>query len=236
MIWGLLAQAEPGTQNPKAIMVPHAGYPYSGAVAAKGYRAICHPELIQRVILLGPSHRIPLTGIATSEHHGFSSPMGRIDLDLKAIASISSLPEVMSVEAAHTHEHSLEVQLPFLKVVLDDFELVPLVIGADSEEALPEVLGRLWGGPETLIVISSDLSHFLTLEQCQIKDGETLQRILALDTSLTGDMACGCHALNGFLTVAKHYDLKGTVIDQDNSFRHSEDRSRVVGYGAIRFD
>ncbi len=235
-IWGLLADAEPGQSNPKAIVVPHAGIQYSGPVAAESYRAVAEPEKIQKVLLIGPSHRFPLTGIATSDSHYFSTPLGSVPLARHDMALIETLPEVMAIPEAHQQEHCLEVQLPFLQLMLKEFEMVPLVVGQTSPSLVAEVLGRLWGGEETLIVISTDLSHYLSYDDAKITDQETVNSILNLEPQINEKMACGCHGLNGFLTVAQHYGLEGTLLELKSSGDTFGKKDKVVGYGAIRFD
>ena len=146
---------------PKAVIVPHAGYIYSGPVAASAYDLLRPARgIVRRAVVLGPCHRVPVRGLALPAASAFDTPLGRIPLDEEAIASIRGLPQVVESAATHAQEHALEVQLPFLQQVLGEFSLVPLVVGSVAPEKVAEVLEHLWGGDETLFVISSDLSHY----------------------------------------------------------------------------
>ena len=234
----LLAAAGPGAVPndacPKALIVPHAGYVYSGATAALAYaRLEPFRHLIRCVVLLGPVHRVRVRGLALPGADVFATPLGDIDVDQAAIAHIAGLPQVVVSPAAHAMEHSLEVQLPFLQAVLDDFKLVPLAVGAVTPEDVAEVLEALWGGPETLIVISSDLSHFLPYRDAQTMDHGTVQRILTLSSTLTHEQACGGTPVNGLLLAARHHHLQPQLLGQCNSGDTAGDKDRVVGYAAI---
>jgi AmmeMemoRadiSam system protein B len=188
---------------PKAIVVPHAGYVYSGPMAARAYARLAPARAtIHRVVLLGPVHRVPIRGLALPGADFFATPLGKIALDAPAMASIRHLPQVVVSAAAHAQEHALEVQLPFLQSVLNTFTLVPLAVGDASAAEVAEVLEVLWGGPETLLVISSDLSHFLPSPPAQRVDQDTVQRILTLDGPLSHDQACGGTPINGLLLAA----------------------------------
>lgn len=236
MLRGFLAEAEAVPLRPKALIAPHAGYVYSGAIAAVAYALL--PPLrasIKRVVLLGPVHRVWTPGLALPGVEAFATPLGRVLLDQDAIAAIDGLGQVQVHPAAHAQEHSLEVQLPFLQSVLDDFTLVPLAVGGASPEAVAEVLEVLWGGAETLIVVSSDLSHFLAYDQAQHVDRATVQAILAFNNHLVGEQACGCHPLNGLLLAAHKHGLSPHLLDLRNSGDTAGDRNRVVGYAAIAF-
>jgi AmmeMemoRadiSam system protein B len=223
-------------QSPKALIVPHAGYVYSGATAALAYAQLGSARsTIRRVVLLGPVHRVPVRGLALANASAFATPLGEVQVDDAAIGRISSLPQVVSSPAAHELEHSLEVQLPFLQTVLDDFKLVPLAVGDATAQEVAQVLEALWGGPETLIVISSDLSHFLPYPQAQAVDGETVQRILALDGPLTHAQACGGTPINGLLLAARQHHLTPHLLGLCNSGDTAGDKQRVVGYTAIAF-
>ncbi len=149
----------------KAIIAPHAGYIYSGEIAARVYAAIVPwAERIRRVVLLGPAHYLPFTGIAVPAATDFETPLGPVPVDREALGAIGGLPQVVMTDEPHAPEHSLEVQIPFLQVVLGAIEIVPLVVGRARPGEVAEVLERLWGGGETLIVVSSDLSHYLDYE------------------------------------------------------------------------
>jgi AmmeMemoRadiSam system protein B len=222
---------------PKMLISPHAGYEYCGAVAACAYALLGRGErIIRRVVLLGPAHRIAVGGLAVSEAHAFETPLGQIALDVASLAILDDLPQVIRDNRAHDYEHSLEVQLPFLQVVLGSFTLVPLVVGDVGADAVAQVLERLWGGEETLIVISSDLSHYLPYEQAQALDRATAQRILRLDAALAPHEACGATVINGALLAARCHGLAARLLDLRNSGDTAGDRGRVVGYGAMAFE
>jgi AmmeMemoRadiSam system protein B len=236
---GYLAGVGPAAARlPKLLITPHAGYEYCGAVAACAYALLGHRRepIIRRVVLLGPAHRVPVRGLATPEADAFETPLGQIALDVASLASLDGLPQVIRDDRAHDYEHSLEVQLPFLQTLLGSFTLVPLVVGDASADAVAQVLELLWGGEETLIVISSDLSHYLPYEQAQALDYATAQRILSLDAGLTTHEACGATAINGALLAARRHGLTPRLLDLRNSGDTAGDRGRVVGYGAIAFE
>lgn len=229
--------AQAGEAQPKAIIVPHAGYIYSGPVAASAYaRLLLGREGIHRVVLLGPSHRVPFLGLATSSADAFATPLGDVPLDHQAIKQITSLPQVQLLDQAHSMEHSLEVHLPFLIEVLDDFTLVPLVVGDSRPEEVAEVLAQLWGGPETLIVISSDLSHYHDYHTAQRMDQATSEAIVSLqENAIYSENACGYTPVRGLLHLAKQKGLKAELVDLRNSGDTAGDKNRVVGYGAYTF-
>ncbi len=221
---------------PKAIIVPHAGYIYSGSVAATAYaRLTAAHDTIKRVVLLGPVHRVPVRGLALPGVLSFATPLGDIQIDQSAVAAIEKLPQVVTSPAAHAQEHSLEVQLPFLQSILDDFKLLPLAVGDASPAEVAEVLDVLWGGPETLIVISSDLSHFHPYKTAQEIDTETVQNILQLQATLNHEQACGGTPVNGLLLAAKKHQLQPHLLDRRNSGDTAGDKNRVVGYASIAF-
>lgn len=225
------------TRTPKALIVPHAGYVYSGATAALAYAQLTPArDLIRRVVLLGPAHRVAVRGLALAGADTFATPLGDIPIDTDAVEVLRPLGQVVLSPAAHAMEHSLEVQLPFLQTVLSHFTLVPLVVGDATPGEVAEVLELLWGGPETLIVISSDLSHFLTYRGAQEIDRETAQTILALDSSLSSTQACGGRPINGLLLAAQRHGLRPRLLGLCNSGDATGDQSRVVGYGAFAFE
>lgn len=236
MLRGFLAEAQPAPLRPKALIVPHAGYIYSGPIAASAY-ALLQPlrASIKRVVLLGPVHRVWTPGLALPGVDAFETPLGRVVLDQEAIASIDGLRQVQVHPAAHAQEHSLEVHLPFLQSVLDDFTLVPLAVGGAGPNEVAEVLEVLWGGAETLIVVSSDLSHFLPYYEAQQVDRATVHEILGFNGHLVGEQACGCHPINGLLLAAQKHGLTPHLLDLRNSGDTAGDRNRVVGYAALAF-
>ncbi|MDM0107884.1 AmmeMemoRadiSam system protein B [Variovorax sp. J22R24] len=225
-------------RRPKLIISPHAGYDYCGAVAAHAYALLerRREPVVRRVVLLGPAHREWVSGLAAPGAQNFETPLGRVPVDVAALADLDNLPQVVRSDRAHEREHSLEVQLPFLQSVLGHFALVPLVVGDASVEAVAQVLERLWGGPETLVVISSDLSHYLTYEKARAIDRATVQRILGFDADLSPYEACGSAAINGALRAARRHGLVPRLLDLRNSGDTAGDRDRVVGYGAIAFE
>jgi AmmeMemoRadiSam system protein B len=229
------AETEPGPA-PKALIAPHAGYVYSGPVAASAYALLrAHREQYSRVVLLGPSHRLPVRNLAVSGADAFSTPLGDVPLDQRAIATLD-MPEVVISEDAHRFEHSLEVHLPFLQCVLGAFKLVPLVVGDATPETVARVLGMLWGGAETLVVASSDLSHYLPYGEARESDRITSEAIERLDGSGIGyEDACGATPVKGLLLEARRRGLRVATLDVRNSGDTAGSRDRVVGYGAWSF-
>ena len=219
---------------PKALIVPHAGYIYSGPIAATAYARLrpAHAA-IKRVILLGPSHRVPLRGLAYSRVDAYQTPLGDIPVDPSPLDALRGLPQVRCVDAAHAQEHSLEVQLPFLQQVIDDFSLLPLVVGDASAEQVCEVLEHLWGGPETLFVISSDLSHYYDYRSAQRLDQATCQAIETLrGQDIAYEQACGRIPIKGLLLAAQHHRMRVETLDLRNSGDTAGSHDKVVGYGA----
>lgn len=230
----MLESVSPPPLRPKALIVPHAGYVYSGPVAASAYALLQDlREIIRRVVLLGPVHRVWVQGLALPAVDAFETPLGVVSLDAAAMARLLQLPQVEVNEAAHAWEHSLEVHLPFLQTVLDDFLLVPLAVGGATPQQVAEALEQVWGGDETLIVVSSDLSHYLPYDEARQSDQATAQAILELNTDLVGEQACGAHPINGLLLAARRHHLTPHLLDLRNSGDTAGDRSRVVGYGAF---
>ena len=221
---------------PKALVVPHAGYIYSGAIAASAYTTlkVIAPR-IRRVILLGPTHRIAVRGLALPDTEAFDTPLGRVRLDTDAMRTISLLPQVVISGEAHELEHSLEVQLPFLQSVLSDFTLLPLAVGMATAEEVAEVLEAVWGGEETLIVISSDLSHYLPYATAQAVDEQTADDILRLHQPIAHDHACGGTPISGLIIAARNHQLTPHLLDLRNSGDTAGSRDRVVGYAAFAF-
>lgn len=229
-----LTDAKTDAKVPKAIIAPHAGYIYSGPVAATAYARLKQAQhLIKRVVLIGPSHRVAFTGLAVSNADTFTTPLGKIPVDQKAVEMIAQLPFVGYLEQAHTYEHSLEVHLPFLQETLKDFKIVPIVAGDASPEQVAQVIDMLWGGDETLIVISSDLSHYHTYEAARQLDNLTSEIIETKQYErLDSQSACGKVPVCGLLKVARERSLSIKTIDLRNSGDTAGDKSRVVGYGA----
>ena len=218
---------------PKALIAPHAGYVYSGPVAARAYNLLAPVAArIRRVLLLGPAHRVPLRGLALPGSTAFRTPLGDVPLDADAMAEIDGLPGVQRSDAAHREEHSLEVHLPFLQMLLPRFGLVPIVVGWSEVAEVRRMLDRLWGGDETLVVVSSDLSHYHPYADARRVDEDTARHIESLAPTLEGEQACGAHPLNGLLASTRERDLHITRLDLRNSGDTAGGRDRVVGYGA----
>ncbi len=238
MLSEFLSAAAPAGAVPKAIIAPHAGYIYSGPVAASVYARLKPARgVIKRVVLLGPSHRVPFAGLALPSATRFATPLGEITVDQEAAERIKTLPQVKVLDRAHAEEHSLEVHLPFLQEVLGEFKLVPLVVGEASAQEVGEVLERLWGGPETLIVVSSDLSHYHDYATARRLDAATSEAIERLRYEDIGyEDACGRVPVSGLLYVARQRGLHGKTVDLRNSGDTAGPRHQVVGYGAYVFN
>jgi len=238
-VTGMLEEArerELGPGFPKAVIVPHAGYIYSGPVAANAY-ALLRPArgVVKRVVLLGPCHRVPVRGLALPAADAFETPLGRVPVDAEAVACARALPQVSEYRATHAQEHSLEVQLPFLQEVLGEFAVVPFVVGAASASEVAEVIERLWGGPETLIVVSSDLSHYHEYDEARAMDDATARAILSWRTDIDHEQACGATPISGFLMAAGRRGLKPELLDLRNSGDTAGGKGRVVGYASFAF-
>lgn len=239
MIDDMLAAARPAARpaHVKALIVPHAGYVYSGPVAASAYALVAGlRDRIRRVVLLGPVHRVYVRGLALPEAERFATPLGEVALDRAGMRAVQDFPQVTVSAAAHQMEHSLEVQLPFLQTVLGEFSLLPLAVGEATAREVAEVLERVWGGGETLLVISSDLSHFLSAADARRVDRGTANAILALDAHLDHEQACGATPLNGLLQAARKHGLHAVELDLRNSADTAGDPQRVVGYAAFAFE
>lgn len=219
---------------PKAIVVPHAGYVYSGPIAASAYKQLLpFKDKITRVILLGPSHQVAFRGLAIPQADFFNTPLGNIPIDHEGITLLADLPQVIASDQAHLQEHSLEVQLPFLQEVLNDFSLIPLVVGETERYEVAEVINKLWDDEHTLIVISTDLSHYHNYNEAKQLDSATSDAIVNLKPDLIGyEDACGRNGLKGMLTVAEEKHLSVDLLDLRNSGDTAGDKSRVVGYAA----
>jgi predicted class III extradiol MEMO1 family dioxygenase len=260
-----LAQAPiVGGAAPKALIVPHAGYIYSGSTAAAAYAQVSQRRRdIRRIVLIGPSHRVYLRGMAVPAAEVFQTPLGMVPVDLELKARLLASEQVVEADAPHADEHCLEVQLPFLQMMFDDFTLLPLVIGADLHPALSQgdrvrdpdlshwersrvragegvfaqavaaALAEVWGGKETLVLVSSDLSHYLPYEAARELDSQTIAAIMRHDATLTGEQACGCAGINGLSFLARERGLGIAELARCNSGDTAGDRMRVVGYGAF---
>ncbi len=223
---------------PKAVIAPHAGYLYSGPIAASAHARFAPArEIIQRIVLIGPSHYASFAGLAVSSAQAFATPLGPVPVDTEAVRRICALPHVTVVDHAHAREHALEVQLPFLQVVLGAFSIVPLLVSDTGAEAVAQVIDSLWGGPETRFVISSDLSHYHDYAGARELDLMTSQAIERLRPEDLGeDQACGRTAICGLLQAARNHGSRGRAVDLRNSGDTAGPRSEVVGYGAFVFE
>lgn len=231
------ADANLAQTKPLAMIVPHAGYIYSGPIAASGYKQLIpYASEIERVVLMGPSHRVPFMGIATPTDDYFETPLGDIPIDFESISLLKNLSFVQELQAAHQQEHSLEVQLPFLQKIIPNFKLIPLVIGQANDQQVSDVIEQLWHVPNTLFVMSSDLSHYLNYESAQLSDKATCDAIEALQPQVIDyDQACGRAAIAGMLLTAKHHELQVKTLDLRNSGDTAGTKDRVVGYGCWVF-
>ena len=219
---------------PKALIVPHAGYIYSGPTAARAFdELVAARGSVRRVVLLGPTHRVAVKGLAVPSAAGFATPLGTVRIDLDALREVSDLPQVVTSDAAHALEHSLEVQLPFLQKVLGEFALAPFAVGQASVQEVAEVIERLWGGPETLIVVSTDMSHYHSYEQARAIDGATIERIAAFATDIDHEEACGATPLNGLLFTSRKKTLGLKLLSACNSGDTAGGKGRVVGYSSF---
>lgn len=225
-----------GGRATRLLIAPHAGYDYSGAVAGRAYASIAASSAgVSRVAMLGPAHRVPVHGMAVPTVDAFRTPLGAVPLDRDALRSLRELPQVVADDRPHALEHALEVQLPFLQVLLGEFALVPLVVGDAGEAEVAAVLERLWSDEEALVVVSSDLSHYLPYETARVRDRATVERILALQP-VGPDDACGAAPINGALVLARGRGLVPRLLDLRNSGDTAGDRHRVVGYAALAFE
>jgi AmmeMemoRadiSam system protein B/AmmeMemoRadiSam system protein A len=220
--------------HPKALIVPHAGYIYSGPVAARAYDELAAARgVVKRVVLLGPVHRVPVRGLALPGVEAFETPLGRVPVDAEGVRMLALFKQVVTSPAAHAMEHSLEVQLPFLQKMLGEFAVLPLAVGDARPQDVREVVERLWGGPETLFVISTDLSHYHRYDEARAIDRATLSRIASFDTDINHEEACGATPLNGFLAAARAHGLSIRLLGACNSGDTAGGKDRVVGYSAF---
>jgi MEMO1 family protein len=225
------ASVPAGARCPKALIVPHAGYVYSGPIAASAFARVApYAARIERVVLVGPTHRVFVASLASPGAQRLRTPLGELEVDGEALRA---LPELAADPAAHAREHSLEVMLPFLQRVVPRARIVALAGSRAAPEEVGRVLAALWGGPETLIVISSDLSHYLPYMDARARDTRTAARIVARDTSIAGDEACGAIGINGLLWLARERGLRVELLDLRSSGDTAGSRDQVVGYGAF---
>ena len=237
LVDGFLAAAasEPG-YSPKAVIAPHAGFVYSGPIAGSAFACFAaDADVIHRVVLIGPAHRLPVRGLALPGQAAFGTPLGAVQIDAELVGSIIDLPQVSVNQAAHSPEHCLEVELPFLQTVLGEFSILPLLVSSVEAEEVAAVLDRVWGGPETRIVVSSDLSHYLSYDAARDTDRATAQQVLELDEPVAEHRACGALAINGLLSTARRRRMTVRLLDLRNSGDTAGDRMRVVGYGSFGF-
>jgi hypothetical protein len=219
---------------PKALIVPHAGYPYSGPIAAAAYARLAPlRDRISRVVLIGPSHHAYFAGIALPQAEVFSTPLGDIRVDIELKTELLDGGDVLVSDVPHAAEHCLEVQLPFLQMILEEFTILPLVAGVASPEEVAAVLADVWGGDETLVLASSDLSHYHSYQSARSIDARTVAAIVARQPTLSSEQACGAVGINGLLTLAQEMNLAVEKIAYLNSGDTAGDRTRVVGYGAF---
>jgi AmmeMemoRadiSam system protein B len=233
-----LADAEPSKAVvPKAVIAPHAGYVYSGRVAAAAFATLRgRAQAIQRVVLIGPAHYLAVRGVAVPTVDDFETPLGQVPVDAPGLAKVAELPFVVRSDAPHVPEHALEVELPFLQILLPPFRIVPLIVGDAAAQCVAEVLSVLWDGPETLIVVSSDLSHYHDYETARRLDAATAAAIERGDwVSLRPDQACGRLAMAGLLIEASRRGLMAERLALCNSGDTAGSPDSVVGYGAWMF-
>jgi hypothetical protein len=232
----LLASASSKGRLPRALVVPHAGYKYSGPIAASAYAQLRGAaSQVRHVLLLGPAHYVPLRGIALPDAGALATPLGHVPVDMELAARLAHLPQVGTSALAHAREHSLEVQLPFLQRVLPGVPVLPLVVGHTEPESVAQVIEALWDVPGTLVLVSSDLSHYLAWDEARQVDASTAKHILALDADIESDQACGAAPLRGLLVAARRRGLTVEQLDLRNSGDTAGDKRQVVGYGAWAF-
>lgn len=232
------AQNQANLPIPKAIIAPHAGYIYSGPIAASAYACLANAQdKITRVVILAPSHQYALYGLATTKATTYQTPLGEITIDQEFLDTILPLPNVAVIEEAFMYEHALEVQLPFLQRTLKNFTLVPLLVGLAKPDDITTILEHLWDGPETLLVISSDLSHYHNYATAKKMDQQTSNAILTLKPeNISPEQACGSLSIIALLKCAREHHLQATCIDLRNSGDTAGSKDSVVGYGAFHFN
>lgn len=230
------AQDKKDLPLPKAIIAPHAGYIYSGPIAASAYANLSHAKKkIKRVVVLAPAHHYPIDGIATTSADTYTTPLGKIKIDQETISKLK-VPYLYTIDEVFNHEHALEVHLPFLQIILGDFDLVPFLVGHADTDNVADLIENLWGGPETFFVISSDLSHHHPYSAAESLDQNTAKEIVNLNPEgFTYENACGARGIKGLLKVAAKKEMKTKLVDLRNSGDTAGSKDSVVGYGAFHF-
>jgi MEMO1 family protein len=245
LVQGLLAEADREVRAcglevraPKAVIAPHAGYQYSGPVAASAYVRVARGRgVLERVVLIGPAHRVALGAIAMSSAEAFATPFGALPVDVEGWRAVLSYPWVVVDDDAHAMEHSLEAHLPFVQEALGEVALLPMLVGEVPARLVADILAEVWGGPETLVVASSDLSHFYGYATATLLDRETAEAVVHCRPDGVGlDRACGVFAVRGLLEAARRHRLAGEMVDLRNSGDTVGGQDRVVGYGAFVFN
>jgi AmmeMemoRadiSam system protein B len=230
------AEVRPAAAPPKALIVPHAGYRYSGSTAAQGYATLLGATGIEHVVLLGPCHRVGVPALALPGATAMATPLGLLPVWEQGVQAVAGLEQVVAAPPVHADEHSLEVHFPFIQEVLPQADVLPLAVGWVAPEQVAQVLDAVWGGPETLVVVSSDLSHYQPYAAARQADQTSIEQVLALGPPLTHEQACGATPVNGLLVAAREHRLAPTLLAYRNSGDTAGDKGRVVGYAAIRFD
>ena len=238
LVDGLFAGAQAAAERPKAIVVPHAGYRFSGSVAARIVKSIAgRAGQIRRVVMAGPSHRMAFRGIALTSADFMRTPLGDVPIDWEAQRRLLTLPDIQVLDKPFEGEHGLEVILPFLQRLLGDFQVVPMICGQVPEARVQDAFSALWGGPETLVIVSSDLSHFHDYDTARKLDGEAAASVEKLTADTIGDQhACGRVPLKGLIGLGRELDLRPTTLELKNSGDTAGGRDRVVGYGGFAFE
>ncbi|MDE0808656.1 MAG: AmmeMemoRadiSam system protein B [Alphaproteobacteria bacterium] len=239
MVMACLDKGRPSpVADPKVIIAPHAGFVFSGEIAGTAFRQLAeHRKRIKRVVIIGPAHRVGFKGIATTSADAWATPLGTVPVDWDVLRKLMPLEGFRVLDKVFEGEHSLEVHLPFLQPVIDDFSIVPILVGDASMELVRDALKLVWGGPETIISVSSDLSHFHDYDTAVGLDQETTRQIELLQLEkINGEGACGHRVLAGVLDVARSQDLRVTHLDVRNSGDTKGDQDRVVGYGAYSME